>query len=204
LTGRCFIAGLVLLGLTPCAAAADRVYKFVDADGIVHYTNVRPEGVRNLSTLNFPCYASDPECRKVDWEQVPLETDAFLAEIRSAAADNDLDESLIRAIIHAESAYRPDAVSPRGARGLMQLMPETQDELGVADVFHPASNIRGGATYLAQMLDEFGGDLKLATAAYNAGPGAVHQYGGVPPYPETREYVRRIEILYRRYQRAGG
>jgi soluble lytic murein transglycosylase-like protein len=198
-------AWLVLLFFQATSlAAADRVYKFVDDDGIVHYTNVRPEGLRDFSTLDFPCYASDPACRQVDWEHVPLDTRTYAAEIGRAAADNDVDASLIRAIIHAESAYRPDAVSPRGARGLMQLMPATEAELGVADVFNPASNIFGGANYLAQMLDEFEGDVDLATAAYNAGPGAVHKYGGVPPYPQTREYVRRIQILYRRYRLAGG
>jgi len=110
---------------------------------------------------------------------------------------------LIRAIIHAESAYQPDAVSPKGARGLMQLMPDTQQELAVKDAFSPASNIEGGATYLARLLDEFDGNLDLVLAAYNAGPGAVRTHGGVPPFPETREYIRRISILYRRYRNAG-
>lgn len=194
---------ILVLALWSVPGWGDRVYKYVDANGITHYTNVRPEGVQGVSALDFPCYAADPECSKVDWEQVPLNTQAFALEIRSAADDYGVDASLIRAIIHAESAYQPDAVSPRGARGLMQLTPATQQELGVADVFHPASNIGGGAQYLALMLDEFDGDLKLATAAYNAGPGAVHRYGGVPPYPETREYIRRVEILHRRYRMAG-
>lgn len=191
---------LLLWCLLPAAVAADPVYKFVDADGVVHYTNVRPEGARNYRTLNFPCYASDPTCNQVDWEHVPLDMRTFGVEIRQAAHAHGVDESLIRAIIHAESAYQVDAISPRGARGLMQLMPETQQELAVADVFHPASNIEGGATYLAQMLAEFGGNVDLAAAAYNAGPGAVRKHGGIPPFPETREYVRRIKILYRRYR----
>jgi len=165
----------------------------------MHYSNVRPaEGVR-YSTLDFPCYASDPTCRRIDWDRVPLNTLAFAAEIRRAASAHAVEEALIRAVIHAESAYQPDAVSPRGARGLMQLMPETQAELRVPDAFHPAGNIDGGTSYLARMLNEFGGDLELAAAAYNAGPGAVRDHGGVPPYPETREYVRRVLILYRRY-----
>ena len=111
-----------------------------------------------------------------------------------------VDESLIRAIIHAESAYQPDALSPRGAQGLMQLMPATQEELQVIDVFDPASNIEGGTLYLSQLLDQFDDQVELATAAYNAGPGAVREYGGIPPYQETREYVRRVKILYRRYR----
>ena len=139
----------------------------------------------------------------MDWERVPLDTSAFAPEIGQASSEHGVEPSLIRAIIHAESAYQPDAVSPRGAQGLMQLMPGTQQDLGVVDVFQPASNINGGTSYLAQMLDEFDGDVRLASAAYNAGPGAVRKYGGVPPYSETKEYVRRIEILHRRYRLAG-
>jgi soluble lytic murein transglycosylase-like protein len=187
----------------PLAASGGQVYTWVDEDGIVHYTNVRPEGPGQYTTLNFPCYASDPTCRRVDWERVPLDTQAFEHEIRQAATAHSVEESLIRAIIHAESAYRPDAVSPRGARGLMQLMPDTQAELEVGNVFHPASNIEGGTSYLARMLLEFEGDVELAAAAYNAGPGAVRSHGGVPPFPETREYVRRVVILYRRYRSSG-
>ena len=190
----------VLLGTT-APALADRVYTWTDADGITHFTNVRPDDVRGVATLDFPCYASDPSCGKIDWEAVPLDTRAFAREIRSAASAHRVDESLIRAIIHAESAFKVDAVSPRGARGLMQLMPETQAELDIGNAFNPEQNITGGAAYLAQMLDEFQGDFELAAAAYNAGPGAVRRHGGVPPFPETREYVRRIGILYRRYQR---
>ncbi len=196
---RACCLALLLAGLSTVHAAGSQVYKFTDEDGVVHYTNIRPEGVRDFSTLNFPCYASDPECRKVDWESVPLNTTAFLDEIRLAAARFSVDEPLIRAVIHAESAYQPDAISPKGARGLMQLTPDTQAELQVEDPFHPESNIDGGTYYLSQMLAEFDGDLELASAAYNAGPAAVKRYDGVPPYPETVEYVRRVEILYRRY-----
>ena len=194
---------LLVAALLPALVLAEEVYKFVDADGIVHYTNVRPQGAVDYTTLNFPCYAADPSCHRVDWEQVPLDTRRFASEIRRAASLHAVDESLIRAIIHAESAYQADAVSPRGARGLMQLMPDTQAELEVADAFHPASNIEGGTNYLARMLNEFEGSVELAAAAYNAGPGAVRSHGGVPPYPETREYVRRVTILYRRYRLSG-
>ncbi len=199
--GRRLLAALAAGALALPAAA--QIYKYTDADGIVHYTSVRPEGVRDFRTFRFPCYASDPECGKLDWEQVPLNRAAFGDEIRRAADRHAVDESLIRAIIHAESAYRPDALSPRGAQGLMQLMPATQAELRVRDPWDPLSNIEGGAMYLARMLDTFDGDVTLATAAYNAGPQSVRSHGGVPPYPETREYVRRVEILYRRYRSAG-
>jgi soluble lytic murein transglycosylase-like protein len=138
----------------------------------------------------------------VAWEKVPLNIRSFAAVIRDASVSNAVDESLIRAIIHAESAYQVEAQSPKGAQGLMQLMPDTQAELDVGDPFDPAENIRGGARYLAQLLTEFDGDVELAAAAYNAGPSAVYRYGGVPPFEETREYVRRIRILQRRYAQA--
>ncbi len=192
-----------MLAMVLAGPAAAQVYKFVDENGIVNYTNIAPPSGHDYQVLRFPCYASDPKCRGVSWENVALNTRAFGAEIRTAAQRNGLDESLIRAIIHAESAYQPEAVSPKGAQGLMQLMPATQRMLQVADPFDPASNIDGGARHLSDLLREFEGDSTLAAAAYNAGAGAVQQHGGVPPYEETREYVRRVNILYRRYRQAG-
>lgn len=188
-----------LLGLQ--SVFAD-VYKFTDRDGIVHYTNVRPSGQQDVQRFSFPCYASDPGCNQMDWEKIPLNRGAFNEEIQAAAEVFAVDDALIRAIIHAESAYQPQAISPKGAQGLMQLMPATQAELQIADVFDPLSNIEGGTLYLARLLAQFNQNVELAAAAYNAGPGAVHEYGGVPPYQETREYVRRIKILYRRYRSA--
>lgn len=191
---------LVIACLCCGQAAYGQVYKFTDENGITHYTSVRPDGLEGVKVLKFPCYASDPKCGQLDWEHIPLNRRAFDDEIRAAAEVFAVDDALIRAIIHAESAYQPDALSPKGAQGLMQLMPATQRELQVADVFDPIDNIEGGTRYLAGLLDEFNRDVELATAAYNAGPSAVRKHGGVPPYAETREYVRRVKILYRRYQ----
>jgi soluble lytic murein transglycosylase-like protein len=194
---------LLLIGasiLWAPASAVAQVYKWVDENGVVTFSNIAPPTDQEYQVLRFPCYASDPKCRSVSWDKVPLNTQAYRREIQSAASFNALEESLIRAIIHAESAYQPDARSPKGAQGLMQLMPQTAAELKVADPFDPADNIEGGARYLAQLLSEFDGDLDLAAAAYNAGPNAVYQHGGIPPYDETREYVRRVKILYKRYQ----
>jgi soluble lytic murein transglycosylase-like protein len=194
---------LLLVGASVLWASASveaQVYKWVDENGVITFSNIAPPSDREYQVLRFPCYASDPKCRSVSWEKVPLNTQAYRREIQSAASFNALEESLIRAIIHAESAYQPDARSPKGAQGLMQLMPETAAELDVADPFDPADNIDGGARYLAQLLLEFDGDVDLAAAAYNAGPNAVYEYGGIPPYDETREYVRRVKILYKRYQ----
>jgi soluble lytic murein transglycosylase-like protein len=109
---------------------------------------------------------------------------------------------LLRAIIHAESGFNPRALSYKGAQGLMQLMPATAFELGVGDAFDPAQNISGGARYLAILLHDYHGDVKLAAAAYNAGAGAVAKYGGVPPYAETEVYVKRVALLYQRYRKA--
>ncbi|MCR6700705.1 MAG: lytic transglycosylase domain-containing protein [Dokdonella sp.] len=104
--------------------------------------------------------------------------------------------------MHAESAFNPLALSHKGAQGLMQLMPGTAGDLGVVDAFDIGENIRGGARYLAQMLKSFNGDERLATAAYNAGPGAVQKHGGVPPYAETKLYVERVATLRERYGKA--
>lgn len=192
------IACIAMLCLLPQSGLA-QVYKWVDEDGIVTYSNVAPPTDQDFQVLRFPCYASDPKCRQVSWEKVKLNTQAFSREIRLASEFNAVDESLIRAIIHAESAYQTDAQSPKGAQGLMQLMPETQALMDVANPFDPEDNIEGGTRYLSQLLDEFDGDFELAAAAYNAGPTAVSKYGGIPPYDETQEYVRRVKILYRRY-----
>jgi soluble lytic murein transglycosylase-like protein len=196
-------AFLVFLSLFGSASLWADVYKFTDENGIIHYTSKRPAGQKDVQTFSFPCYASDFSCNQVDWESIPLNRSAFADEIQAAAQVFTVDDALIRAIIHAESAYRPDALSPKGAQGLMQLMPETQKELQINDVFDPINNIEGGTLYLARLLKQFDQNIELAAAAYNAGPGAVRQYGGVPPYRETREYVRRVKILYRRYRSAG-
>ena len=199
---RGLAAMAVLLAVLFPSVAVAQVYKWVDANGIVTFSNIAPPTDQDYQVLRFPCYAADPKCRSVSWEKVPLNTRSFSREIQSAAAFNSVEESLIRAIIHAESAYQPDARSPKGAQGLMQLMPATAADLHVSNPFDPAENIDGGARYLSRLLAEFKGDLELAAAAYNAGPQAVYKYGGVPPYDETQEYVRRVRILYRRYDQA--
>jgi soluble lytic murein transglycosylase-like protein len=119
--------------------------------------------------------------------------DSFIAE---SATRNGVDPLLLYSIMHRESSFRRMAVSPKGARGLMQLMPGTAARFGVANIFDPRQNIEGGARYVRFLLDMFDGDVRLALAGYNAGEGAVVKYGGVPPYSETQEYVRRIMERY--------
>jgi soluble lytic murein transglycosylase-like protein len=126
-------------------------------------------------------------------ETIPPDSDALIAEsIKTAAGKYNLPEKLIASVIRAESNFQADAVSPAGARGLMQLMPATAKELGVDDPFDVRQNIDGGAGYLRQMLDRFKGDLRLALAAYNAGPGTVEKYNGNVPFPETQNYIQRV------------
>jgi soluble lytic murein transglycosylase-like protein len=124
--------------------------------------------------------------------QPQSEAESVERSIQKAASRYNLAPELIRSVIRVESGFRADAVSPAGAKGLMQLMPETASDLGVTDPFNVVQNIDGGARYLRQMLDRFGGRLDLALAAYNAGPGAVEKHDGRVPYPETREYVKRV------------
>jgi soluble lytic murein transglycosylase-like protein len=122
-------------------------------------------------------------------------TIAYNDAIAEAADRYDIDPHLIRAIIRAESAFNPFAVSSAGAQGLMQLMPDVAEELDVLDPFDPRQNIFGGARYLRWLLDRHDGNLNLAVASYNAGPGAVERYKGIPPYRETRDYVRKINTF---------
>lgn len=114
-----------------------------------------------------------------------------------SARRHGLDPDLVLAVISVESAFRKEAVSPKGAQGLMQLMPATARELGVKDAFDPAQNLDAGARYLTALLEQFHGDVKLALAAYNAGPGAVKRHGGIPPYRETRQHVEKVLERYR-------
>jgi soluble lytic murein transglycosylase-like protein len=121
---------------------------------------------------------------------------SFQSLIERYGAETGVDPALLEAVITGESAYDPRAVSPAGARGLMQLMPQTAAALGVSDPNDPQQNIRGGARYLRSLLDHFRGDVRLAVAAYNAGPGAVERYAGIPPYKETRAYVGQVMATY--------
>ncbi|MEG3191435.1 lytic transglycosylase domain-containing protein, partial [Lysobacter sp. D1-1-M9] len=200
--------------VTPAKAGAansrlvqGQVYSYI-RDGIRHYTSKRPGKVANASpvrTIRYSfletCYACTAK-PGVDFSNVRLNVAAYRDEVAAAAAAHGVDEAVVRAIMHAESAFDPNALSRAGAQGLMQLMPATARRFGVTNAFEPAQNIRAGVEYLAWLLKRFDGDLTLAAAGYNAGEGNVDKYKGVPPFDETRRYVQRVGILAERYRGA--
>ena len=143
--------------------------------------------------------SSDQHARRFSTRLVIVPEASLLPLIDRHADSAQLDPRLVKAVIQVESGYNPQALSRAGAMGLMQLMPETARDLEVANPYDPDENLRGGTLYLRQLLDRFKGSLELALAAYNAGPEPVERHGGIPPYAETRDYVRRILSLYRGY-----
>jgi soluble lytic murein transglycosylase-like protein len=181
-----------------------QVYSYVQ-DGVRHYTSQRPKGgaasaVRTIRYSFFEtCYACAP-LPGVNFGNVRLNTAAYAAEVKAAAAEFGVEEAIVRAIMHAESAFNPNALSRAGAQGLMQLMPATAQRFGVVNAYDPGQNIRGGVEYLSWLLKRFNGDLTLAAAGYNAGEGAVDRHKGVPPYSETQRYVVRVAQLAERYR----
>ncbi|HVI57456.1 MAG TPA: lytic transglycosylase domain-containing protein [Luteimonas sp.] len=189
----------------PTRLVQGKVYSYIK-DGVRHYTSKPPKGVAGATALRtirysfletcFAC-ASDPG---VNFRTLALNTSAYSSEIRRASRQYGVEEAVVRAIIHAESAFNPNALSRVGAQGLMQLMPATARRFGVGNPFDAAQNIEGGVQYLAWLLKRFNGDLTLAAAGYNAGEGAVDKYKGVPPYNETQRYVQRVGILAARYR----
>lgn len=156
-------------------------------------------GLRPAIVL-FPFGSVTPQVDvTTEFEAVPAKK-AYEDIIQEAAKTYELDPALIRAVMQAESAFHPYIVSRAGAEGLMQLMPALADEMGVTDSFDPRENIMGGARYLKQLLDSHDGNIALTLASYNAGPGNVRRYGGVPPFKETRSYVKKITAILKRDQ----
>jgi soluble lytic murein transglycosylase-like protein len=190
-------------GDTAPRRVSGQVYSYLE-NGVRHYTSARPRGqVDALRTISYSyietCYACSSR-PGLNFGTVRLNTSAYGDEIASASRKYGVDESVVRAIIHAESAFNPKALSRVGAQGLMQLMPATARRFGVGDAFDAGQNIRGGVQYLAWLLKRFDGNVRLAAAGYNAGEGAVDKYKGVPPYAETRRYVERVGVLAERYR----
>lgn len=175
-------------------AAAD-IYRYVDADGVMHFTNDPP-------TKKFKLHRRESVAIKP--RNANFMIPSSLGEIiRRNCEKYSLEEGLVHAVIKAESNYNSTAVSKKGALGMMQLMPGTARLLKVNNPLDPAENIGGGSRYLRQMLDEFNGNLDFAIAAYNAGPNAVKRHGGIPPYAETRTYVKRVKQYLSTYRQGG-
>jgi soluble lytic murein transglycosylase len=204
LANSLLVLGAVLLFFPGRAAAT--IYTFVDERGVVHFSNVPSDPqYRPVVRLRPGSGGAMNRAAQViipgasgQWQTDP---DAYDQLIRKAATRFLVDPHLVKAVIRAESNFDYLAVSRKGAVGLMQLMPATALDMEVADPFDPQDNINGGTRYLRKMLGLFNGNLRLALAAYNAGPAKVISLGGVPRWPETINYVQKVQYFYQNYQK---
>src|SRR5215813_10274088 len=179
--GSCLVGGILLW----CVAAQAQIGRYQGPDGRLYFTNLPLPPASRSTGMTRPALAIQPTA------QAPV-----FSLIQRLAQQYSVDPRLVRAIITVESNFDPYAVSRAGAQGLMQLMPDTAARYRVEDPFDPHANIEGGIRYLRDLLRLFPSDLRHVLAAYNAGEGAVQQYGGIPPYPETQRYVERVLTLY--------
>jgi soluble lytic murein transglycosylase-like protein len=201
-----FLAAGILASPAAFAIKDGTIWSYEDSDGVTHFSNV-PDSSRYRLYLKDPgSYRLKPEYNSggavktsspsraltIGQDKLP-----FAAMVAAAATEQQLDPALLHAIIHVESRHNPEAVSPKGAIGLMQVLPETARRMGVDSISTPAANINAGARYMRFLLDIFGKDVLLALAAYNAGENAVIRYGNqIPPYPETLVYVPAFITAY--------
>lgn len=171
---------------SPSLRAGD-IYSYVNKNGIKVFTN---GGSRRLAATENGSEAQQGKALSHRGRR-------YDSYIREAASRNSLDPNLVKAIVAVESNFDPHAISNKGCLGLMQLHPETAQRFGVKNVFNPRENIQGGVRYLRFLMDHFNSNLKQVLAAYNAGENAVAQYGGIPPYPETKNYIKKVLTLYK-------
>lgn len=167
------------------------IYRYKDERGVWHFSNIKSDSRFRLF-MRTPSYNKSAKQYIRDYDSA----------ITKASKKFSIEPSLIKAVIKAESDFDQTVVSHKGAQGLMQLMPETATEMEVADPFNPEENILGGTRYLSLMLGRFKNDLKMALAAYNAGPERVEEYRGIPPFPETQNFVERVLKYYGQYRSA--
>jgi len=185
-------AALLALLLAVAGGARADFYTYTAPDGSVHFSNVPTDPRYELLMREGGAPAPGPA------PAATASRERYAPLVAHAAAETGVPAGLLHAVVQAESNYDPRAVSPKGAVGLMQLMPDTARQYGVADARDPAANLLGGARYLKDLLEQFNNDLSIALAAYNAGPAAVLRNGGaIPPYRETRLYVPKVLKLYR-------
>jgi soluble lytic murein transglycosylase-like protein len=206
------LAALLLVCLTNGQSVYADIHSYVDSNGNLWLTNGSVQGKKNVKLLKRTPKKANPAAAKSgsgtrvynakiscgSHQRIHQKTKPYLSTIRKYANNYGVEEHLVRALIRQESCFNPKALSHAGAQGLMQLMPGTADMMGVSNAMSPKQNIRGGVKYLSRMLRRFGGNKELALAAYNAGPGAVDKYNGIPPYRETRNYVVKVMSEYQR------
>ncbi len=166
------------------------IYRYIDSDGVMHFTD---EPTSSDYTVFMK--SSFPEKKTIQYDSKAF--DIFILE---ASHEFDIAFELLKAVIKAESGFNPNAVSKKGAKGLMQIMPFNYKLLNIYDPFNPRENIMGGTLYLKKMLNRFNGSVSLALAAYNAGPSSVERYNTIPPYPETEQYVKKVMDYYSAYK----
>jgi soluble lytic murein transglycosylase-like protein len=187
---------LVALGVVSAtegdASAAD-IYRTVGADGVISFSTKKQAGGQLYSK-------GRPNPARMPGDDSPERFSRYDLHIREAATLYQIPAELVRAVIRVESDFDPRAISPKNARGLMQMIPATAERMMVTDAFDPRENIFGGTRYLRVLANLFNGDIELTVAAYNAGEGAVMRHGGIPPYAETQDYVTRVLSLYRQYR----
>lgn len=200
--GRRRVVGMVIggalgLGLLAAQDVSADIYKRVDRFGVIHYTNVPTDKrfyrvvIREMPSISALAAGAVPTFR-AESTRMRVESRAFDPIIANVSRRYGVEQALVKAVIRAESGFQPNAVSPKGARGLMQLMPATAQMHGVRNIHEPLENIDGGVQHLRMLLDRYRNNVVLALAAYNAGEAWVDQYNGIPPFEETRNYVHRV------------
>ena len=194
----------------PCRSSAGEIYSFVDEKGVMHFSNAPDDprysasswqhGGKHQSAKGRRHYSTGRRIQKAAVRPRPVTSPEIARLVSEAAGRHGVDPALVKAIIEVESGGRQNARSPKGAVGLMQLMPETARDMGVRDRTDCHQNIQGGTGYFRSLLEKFNGDIVLALAAYNAGPASVEKYKGIPPYLETVRYVRKVLEAWNRYR----
>lgn len=193
---------LVVPALTSGQLHAQKTYVYKESDGTVWFTNVKPSSQDSTRYKLIEVKGRAPatnSCKGMNERRLGERAADYQKDISKYAGEFQIDAKLVMAVIRNESCFDKTAVSSAGAEGLMQLMPATAESLGVIDSFSPHQNIRGGTQYLAELIKRYNNNLSLALAAYNAGPGAVAKYDGVPPFTETQKYIKKVMKSYRSY-----
>jgi soluble lytic murein transglycosylase-like protein len=196
LTVLCIV--FVMCGLSS-AQAGYYLYQLPDGSRLVSDRKHSGKGYKLVTRSRHLDKMGRYAAKKSDkWQAPAINYMRFEPMIHQAASRHNVDAALVKAVIHTESYFNPNATSHKGASGLMQLMPQTAERLGVTDLYNPRQNINGGTKYLGQLMKRYGNSLSLALAAYNAGERAVEKYRGIPPYRETQRYVKKV-LSYRNF-----